>query len=85
MTVSTEADREVLAPAAERDLGCGAFLESDMGLVVARGKGEAVRIGDDIKVTVTRVGEGVVRLHIEAPRGKLILRDELGSPQSTEG
>ena len=46
-------------------------------LVLTRGIGEGLRIGDDILVTVERVTGGVVRIGIEAPRDALILRGEM--------
>jgi carbon storage regulator len=53
-----------------------------MGLVVARRIGEAIRVGDDVTVTVVRLGDEAVRLHVEAPKDRLILRTELESAQS---
>jgi carbon storage regulator CsrA len=47
-------------------------------LVVTRKIGEAVRIGEDIKVTLIRAKrDGAYRLVIEAPRCVKILREEL--------
>lgn len=51
-------------------------------LVLTRGIGEGLRIGDDILVTVERVTGGVVRIGIEAPRDALILRGEMIDRQS---
>jgi carbon storage regulator len=49
-------------------------------LVVTRKIGEAVRIGDDIKVTLIRAKrDGAYRLVIEAPRCVKILREEIYS------
>ncbi len=48
------------------------------GLVIERKAGQAVHIGDDVTVVVTRCGDGRCRLRIEAPRHIKIKRDELG-------
>lgn len=48
-------------------------------LVLSRKTGERVQIGDDIVVTIVRVGPNSVRLGIEAPRDMSVLRDELQS------
>lgn len=46
-------------------------------LVITRRKGETVKIGDDIEVVVVEVGDGSVRLGINAPKPTVILRGEL--------
>ncbi len=46
-------------------------------LVLTRKEGEQIRIGDDIIITVVRSGGGRIRLGIEAPPDKVILRSEL--------
>lgn len=46
-------------------------------LVVTREVGEALRIGDEITVTVLDVHGGYVRIGIAAPKEVLILRGEL--------
>lgn len=48
-------------------------------LVLSRDQGERILIGDDVIVTVVRIGPEGVRLGIDAPRDKLILREELVS------
>jgi carbon storage regulator len=54
-------------------------------LVLTRGIGEGLMIGDDIVVTVERISGGVIRLGIQAPRDALILRGEmLEAPQSDD-
>lgn len=55
-----------------------------MGLVLTREAGQAVVIGDDIVVTVTKfqgitTGTPQVRLHIEAPKNVAIDRPEVRS------
>ncbi len=49
-------------------------------LVVSRREGEALRIGRDIMVTVTRVEGGTVRLGVMAPNGIAIERISLPEP-----
>jgi carbon storage regulator len=46
-------------------------------LVLSRKLNERIYIGNDITVTITRVGAGQVRLGIEAPQDVLIRRSEL--------
>lgn len=52
-------------------------------LVLSRKTGERIQIGDQIVVTVVRIGPNSVRIGIEAPRDMQVLRDELHS--QTEG
>lgn len=47
------------------------------GLVVARKVGESFWIGNDIQVTVTRIGPNSARVHIHAPQELNIVRDEI--------
>jgi carbon storage regulator len=46
-------------------------------LVLSRKVGERILIGDDIRVTVVRLGGGGVRLGIEAPVHLPVVREEL--------
>ncbi len=46
-------------------------------LVLSRKETQRIRLGDDIVITVVRIGGDKVRLGIEAPREMLVLRDEL--------
>lgn len=46
-------------------------------LVLSRKPGERIVIGEDVVVTVIRVGPNTVRLGIDAPREKSIVREEL--------
>ncbi len=46
-------------------------------LILARKLGESIYVGDDIKIVVTEIGSGKVRIGIDAPGGTLILRSEL--------
>ena len=46
-------------------------------LVLSRKWGESIQIGDDITITVVRIGPGTVRIGIEADRSVNIVRGEL--------
>ena len=46
-------------------------------LVLSRKPGERILIGDDVSITVVRIGPNNVRLGIEAPRSMNIVREEL--------
>ena len=46
-------------------------------LILRRKAGEALHIGDDIRITVISVDESGARLAIEAPREIPVLREEL--------
>jgi carbon storage regulator len=46
-------------------------------LVLSRKVGERILIGENISVTVVRVGPGVVRLGIDAPPSTPIVREEI--------
>ncbi len=46
-------------------------------LVLSRKPGERILIGEDISVTVVRIGPNTVRLGIDAPKDKNIVREEL--------
>ncbi len=46
-------------------------------LVLSRKETQRIRLGDDIVITVVRIGGDKVRLGIEAPKNMLVLRDEL--------
>ena len=52
-------------------------------LVLSRKPGERILIGDDIAVTVVRIGPNTVRIGIEAPRTMNIVRDELCLPEAS--
>ena len=46
-------------------------------LVLTRKSGEGLWIGDDIRIKVLEVGDGQVRIGVDAPEEKGIYRDEL--------
>lgn len=48
-------------------------------LVVSRKVGERVLIGDQISVTVIKVGSGGVRIGIQAPKEMAVVREELAT------
>ncbi|MDR0703431.1 MAG: carbon storage regulator [Planctomycetaceae bacterium] len=53
-------------------------------LVLTRKEGEKICIGDDVVITVVRSGGDKVRLGIDAPANRVILRSELkGKEQPT--
>ncbi len=51
-------------------------------LVLSRKTGEKIRIGDNVTVTIVRVGPNNVRLGIDAPRELNIVREELCTPEA---
>ncbi len=53
------------------------FMKGISMLVLTRKPGERILIGEDIRVTVVRIGPNTVRLGIEAPRGVNIVRSEI--------
>jgi carbon storage regulator len=46
-------------------------------LVLSRKPGERILIGDNVTVTIVRIGPNTVRLGIDAPRDMNIVREEL--------
>lgn len=46
-------------------------------LVLSRKPGERILVGDDVQITVVRIGPNTVRLGIDAPREISIVRQEL--------
>lgn len=48
-------------------------------LVLSRKPGERIMIGEDVVVTVVRIGPNNVRIGIDAPRDLNIVREELCS------
>lgn len=46
-------------------------------LVLSRKPGERILIGDDVAITIVRIGPNTVRLGIDAPRDMNIVREEL--------
>ena len=49
-------------------------------LVLSRGVGERIQIGDQIEVVVVRIAPGLVRIGIEAPAEMPIVREEIYQP-----
>jgi len=52
-------------------------------LVLSRKPGERILIGEEIAITVVRIGPNTVRIGIEAPRTMNIVRDELCLSEET--
>lgn len=48
-------------------------------LVLSRKVGERILIGEEIRVTIVRIGSGGVRVGIEAPADLNVVREELKS------
>ncbi len=48
-------------------------------LVVSRKVGERILIGDQITITVIKVGSGGVRIGIDAPKELAVVREELAT------
>ena len=46
-------------------------------LVLSRKPSQKILIGDEVTVTIVRIGPNVVRVGIEAPRSMNIMREEL--------
>jgi carbon storage regulator len=46
-------------------------------LVLSRKTNERIVIGDDVTITVTDIGRGVVKLMVEAPRNTEVWRAEI--------
>jgi len=46
-------------------------------LILSRKKNEIIRIGDDIKIVVVEIGNGRVRIGIDAPKDISIHRQEV--------
>ena len=53
-------------------------------LVLSRKAGERILIGDDVAITVVRIGPNSVRIGIEAPKSMNIVREELCNFDSPE-
>jgi carbon storage regulator len=52
-------------------------------LVLSRKPGERILIGDEVAVTIVRIGPNTVRLGIDAPRNMNIVREELCLPDGS--
>ena len=46
-------------------------------LILTRKRGEAIRIGEQIRIVVTRIDNNQVRIGIESPSDLAILREEI--------
>ncbi|MEW9080646.1 carbon storage regulator CsrA [Terrisporobacter glycolicus] len=46
-------------------------------LVITRKKEESLLIGDDIEIKIVKIDDGSVKIAIDAPKDKIILRKEV--------
>ena len=46
-------------------------------LILTRKRNEAILIGDDIRIKVTSIGDGKVRIGIDAPASVVVDREEV--------
>jgi len=53
------------------------FMEGTAMLVLSRKATESIQIGDDVTITVVRIGPNTVRLGVTAPKDMNIARTEL--------
>jgi carbon storage regulator len=53
-------------------------------LVLSRKMGEKILIGDDIEVTIVRIGPNTVRVGVNAPRDYDVVRSELIEERSAD-
>ena len=53
-------------------------------LVLSRRKAEVIRIGDDIRIMIVRIGPNSVRVGIDAPRNLNVVREELVTEKQKE-
>lgn len=53
-------------------------------MVLSRKPGERILIGDQVAITIVRIGPNTVRLGIDAPRDMNIVREELCAEKSDE-
>lgn len=52
--------------------------KKELGLLcLGRGVGQSIVIGDNIKITISQVRNGQVRLQIRAPKDIRVLREEI--------
>jgi len=50
--------------------------------MLTRKLNESILIGDEVRITVTHIENGAVKIGIEAPREMTILRQELYKPRT---
>jgi carbon storage regulator len=52
-------------------------------LVLSRKVGERILIGENIAITVVRIGQGGVRIGIDAPNDLIVVREELADESTS--
>ncbi|MFQ5735142.1 MAG: carbon storage regulator [Planctomycetaceae bacterium] len=70
-------DRDTETLGLQRRLCNGWNWRENTMLVLSRKLGERILVGDDIAITIVRIGPNNVRVGIEAPRSMNIVREEL--------
>lgn len=53
-------------------------------LALTRKEGQKIRIGDDVEISVVRISPTSVRIGIEAPRDRKIIRSEIEASNERE-
>lgn len=53
-------------------------------LVLTRKKDETIWIGEDVKITIVGLGNGRVRIGIDAPAQRVILRGEVANDAQSD-
>ena len=51
-------------------------------LVLSRKVGQRILIGEDVSITIVRIGQGGVRVGISAPKEMAVVREELAQQQA---
>lgn len=54
-------------------------------LVLSRKPGQKLLVGDDIVITIVRIGPGVVRIGVDAPRAMNVVREEIVEEKDATG
>lgn len=54
-------------------------------LVLSRKVGERIHVGDHVSIMIVRIGNGVVRLGIDAPPDMPIMREEVKAAVESTG
>lgn len=74
--MARRSNHDVVSPDGSRTTQDKTQGEKDM-LVLSRKTSERILIGDDVAITIVRIGPNSVRIGIEAPKNMNIVREEL--------